>query len=319
MVDIAKTENKYTSKDLKTMQEWSLERKIQVTQTRIMEWYERNNGKVYISFSGGKDSTVLLDLARRIYPNIPAVFIDTGLEYPELREFVKTVSNVVWLKPRMIFRRVIEEFGYPIISKRIAGYISTAKRDPNSISAKYLRGEIDSKMFGLDNGKYAYIVDSPFKVSNYCCTVMKKQPNIHYSKKTGNKPIFATMACESVNRRNDWLKHGCNAFDGKEPKSKPMSFWTEQDVLAYLSMFKIPYASVYGDIEKDKNGRYFTTGCNRTGCIFCSFGCHLEKEPNRFQKLKQTHPKIWDYCMKSWSDGGLGMREVLDYINVKYE
>ena len=49
------------------MQGWSLERKIRVTQTRIMEWYMRYDGQVFISFSGGKDSTVLLDLARRVY------------------------------------------------------------------------------------------------------------------------------------------------------------------------------------------------------------------------------------------------------------
>ena len=88
------SDNRYTPEDLKIMQSWSLERKIQVTQTRIIEWYQKNNGKVYVSFSGGKDSTVLLDLVRRIYPDVPAVFIDTGLEYPELREFVKTIQNV---------------------------------------------------------------------------------------------------------------------------------------------------------------------------------------------------------------------------------
>lgn len=118
-------EMKYTNEDLRIMQSWSLERKIQVTQTRIMEWYIKNQGKVYVSFSGGKDSTVLLDLVRRIYPDVPAVFIDTGLEYPELREFVKTIDNVIWLKPSMNFRKVIETFGYPIVSKRIAGYISS--------------------------------------------------------------------------------------------------------------------------------------------------------------------------------------------------
>ena len=90
-------ENKYTTADLKEMQAWSLERKIQVTQTRILEWYMKNGGQVYVSFSGGKDSTILLDLARRIYPDIPAVFVDTGLEYPEIREFVKTIENVTWL------------------------------------------------------------------------------------------------------------------------------------------------------------------------------------------------------------------------------
>lgn len=121
-------ENKYTVEDLRIMQSWSLQRKIQVTQTRIIEWYQKNNGKVYVSFSGGKDSTVLLDLARRIYPDIPAVFIDTGLEYPELREFVKSISNVVWLKPDMNFRKVIETYGYPIISKNVSRAIHDVKK-----------------------------------------------------------------------------------------------------------------------------------------------------------------------------------------------
>ena len=79
--------------------------------------------KIYNSFSGGKDSTVLLDLVRRVFPDCPAVFIDTGLEYPELRDFVKTIDNVVWLKPEMNFKKVIETYGYPIISKEISGLV----------------------------------------------------------------------------------------------------------------------------------------------------------------------------------------------------
>jgi len=76
---------------------------------------------------------------------------------------------------------------------------------------------------------------------------------------------------------------------------------------------------VYGDIKKDNNGNLFTTKCQRTGCVFCAYGCHLEKEPNRFQRLKETHPKLWEYCMKPWDEGGLGMREVLEYIGVNIE
>lgn len=83
------------------MQKWSLERKIQVAQTRIIEWYQHWDGQVYVSFSGGKDSTVLLDLVRRIYPEVEAIFCDTGLEYPEIRQFVKEFENVTILRPKM--------------------------------------------------------------------------------------------------------------------------------------------------------------------------------------------------------------------------
>ncbi len=87
------------------MQSWDLDRKIQVTTARIMEWYEHYNGLVYVAFSGGKDSTVLLDLVRRIYPDVPAVFCDTGLEFPEIRQFAMSVNNVVVLRPEMNFKK----------------------------------------------------------------------------------------------------------------------------------------------------------------------------------------------------------------------
>lgn len=304
------------------MQSWSLERKIQVTQTRIMEWYIKNDGKVYVSFSGGKDSTVLLDLARRIYPYIPAVFIDTGLEYPELREFVKTIPNVTWVRPEMSFRKVIDIYGYPLISKEVSLKIEGTRSKPNGYAAQSFNSNSDKiKKYGkrYDLSRWKFLLDAPFKISNKCCTVMKKNPAKKYEKETGFKPIIGTMTCESQARKTAWIMHGCNAFDAKRPSSQPMSFWTEQDILTYLSTFNIPYAPVYGDIIKDKNGKLKTTGCSRTGCVFCGFGCHLEKEPNRFQRLKQTHPKLWDYCMRDWSDGGLGMKEVLEFIGINVE
>lgn len=116
-----------TMEELKELQSQTLERKIQITQTRIMEWYIRYKGQVYVSFSGGKDSTVLLDLARRCFPDIEAVFVDTGLEYPEIREFVKTHENVTILRPKMGFKDVIEKYGYPVISKEVANCVEGAR------------------------------------------------------------------------------------------------------------------------------------------------------------------------------------------------
>ena len=304
------------------MQAWPLSRKIQVTQTRIIEWYQKWHGQVYISFSGGKDSTVLLDLARHIYPDIPAVFCDTGLEYPEIREFVKTKENVVWLRPKMSFRKVIETYGYPIGSKEISQKIYDYRRNPMGYAAGSFDADSDHiKKYGKGYllTKWIPLRDSDYPVSHQCCNVMKKQPAKLYEKETGRKPIIATMTCESHLRKTVWMKHGCNAFDAKRPTSQPMSFWTERDVLEYLSTFDIPYASVYGNIIRNEDGTLQTTGCDRTGCIFCGFGCHLEKEPNRFQKLKQTHPKLWEYCMKPWDSGGLGMKDVLAFIGVKTE
>ena len=125
------------------------------------------------------------------------------------------------------------------------------------------------------------------------------------------------MACESKARETSWKIHGCNAFDSKRPSSQPLSFWTKQDILKYIQKYNLKYASVYGDIV-EKDGKLITTGCSRTGCVFCMYGCHLEPEPNRFQRLKETHPKLYEYCLKPWDKGGLGMKEVLDFSHIKY-
>lgn len=307
-------ESKYTKEDLKAMQELPLYRKILITQTRIIEWYEKNHGKVYVSFSGGKDSTVLLDIVRKIYPDVPAVFIDTGLEYPEIREFVKTIDGSVWLRPEMGFRQVIETFGYPLISKEVSQKIYEARNKPDgAAAARFDDNSPHNIKWGnrFSMSKWAWLKDGQIPISHMCCNIMKKKPAKKYEKETGNKPIVASMACESQNRRTAWLRNGCNSFNSKRPISQPMSFWTEQDILTYLSEFNVPYCPVYGEIRKDQNSKLYTTKCERTGCVFCGFGCHLEKEPNRFQKLKMTHPKLWEYCMRPWSRGGLACEKCL--------
>ena len=313
-----------TRQELQLLQALPLELKIMKTKQRVREWVQRFGvDGVYVSFSGGKDSTVLLDIARKIYPDIEAVFVDTGLEYPEIREFVKSKDNVSWIYPikydkekkewvRTNFKEVIKTCGYPVISKRVAGYVESSKRNPNCKRAQYLKGEIKNSLYG--NGKYAYLIDAPFKISESCCNAMKKQPMKKFVKDTGKHPIIGTMASESISRTITWQKQGCNAFEKSDPTSQPLSFWTEQDILQYLKQFNIPYASIYGDIVENEHGKLMTTGVSRTGCMFCMFGVHLEKNPNRFQRMAVTHPQLYDYCINK-----LGCGKVLDYIGVNYQ
>lgn len=321
------------------MQGWSLERKIQVSQTRILEWYLRYDNLCFISFSGGKDSTVLAYLAAQIcqIQNCRLVlwFSDTGLEFPELKSHVKTYGRRLQERfpdlevetvidhprdrkgSRISFREVLLTYGYPILSKNISRKIGDVQKlGQNCYAARCFDGR---EAGTYDLRKWKFVIDAPFKVSSRCCDILKKNPSHKFANRTGRVPVIGTMAGESQYRRMNWLKNGCNAFDKNEPSSQPLSFWTEQDILEMLVRFHIPYASVYGEIKKDDSGTWYTTGYSRTGCMYCAYGAHLEKEPNRFQRLKQTHPKIWDFCMEPVEEGGLGMREVLKYIHVKIE
>lgn len=319
-------QNEHSREQLKELQALNLESKVILTKARIKEYMAHFDGMAYVSFSGGKDSTVLLHIARELYPDLPAVFCDTGLEYPEIREFVKTFDNVEWVHPikwdkwsqtwqRTSFKDVITTYGYPVISKAQAQFIYDY-RHTNSERVKEQR--LNGNAYG--RGKIAdcnkFLIDAPFEISSKCCDVLKKAPARHYEKLTGRHPIVATMAVESMLRQSSWLQHGCNIYDGKHPTSRPMSFWTEQDVLEYIYKTGIFCAPPYGDIVLDKYGWYSTTGLNRTGCVFCCFGLQFEGKPNRFQKLKKSHPDLWEYCMKPLESGGCGLQTVCDFMNI---
>lgn len=301
------------AKELAIRQRLPLDVKVSASLDKIEQWYKSWNGKVYVSYSGGKDSTVLLHLVRQIYQDVPAVFCDTGLEYPEVRKIALENADVV-IKPKMTFKQVIERYGYPFPSKEQAMYIRQY-RHTNSEKLKNLRwnGFPPNGRFKISK-KWRYLVDAPFDVSEQCCDVMKKRPFKAYEKQTGRKPIIGNMADESRIRFQEYLRNGCNAFDLKRPKSTPIAFWTEQDILRYIMENDIEYASCYGQIIGTANGRLCTTGVDRTGCMFCLFGIHLDKEPNRLQKMENEYPKQYRYCIDK-----LGIGEVLDYVGIPYE
>ena len=304
--------------ELIMLQSLPLDIKIAKSKRRIQEWIEHyGEDKVYISFSGGKDSTVLLDLVRQTsYSNIPAVFVDTGLEYPETKEFVKTIDNVTILRPKMSFKQVIEKYGYPMVSKEQANYLDDIRTSTEKMRIRRLEGNEQGR-FKLSK-KWHYLIDAPFKVSHRCCLVMKKEPAKRYEHETGRVPFIGTLAEESTLRQQSYLKTGCNAFEGKRPNSTPLGFWKEQDILEYIYINKLPINKAYGDVVYEENllgnKKYSTTKCDRTGCIYCGFGVHLEKEPNRYQRLELTHPQLYNYCMNK-----LGFKEVCKYMNIPYK
>ena len=315
-------ENALEEWQMKTRSGYPLDLKIQMSLSRIRSWYEHHQGKVSVSYSGGKDSSVLLHLVRQLYPNTPAVFCDTGLEYPEIRRFARETENVIVLKPKMNFQEVVKKYGWPAVSKRNAQYIHEAGCGSIGSATHTLRltgmtskGEYLS--LGKIPNKWLYLVDEVragnLKINHRCCHVMKKAPLHKHIKETGQYPYVGVTATESKDRELSWKRFGCNAYNMKNPMSRPLMAWTEQDILQYLLDNKLKMSSVYGNIVKDDTGKLSLTGVSRTGCMFCMFGAHMEKYPNRFEKMKKTHPKQWAFITQKMGGG-----KVLDLLKVPW-
>lgn len=291
---------------IKQRQSLSLALKENITALRIRQWYEYWDGNVYVAFSGGKDSTVLLHKIRELYPQVPAIFCDTGLEFPEIRQFVRTISNTIWIKPKMNFRVVLEKYGYPVISKEQAKYIREVQRGTTQYMEDKRRGKVlgrNGKPDGAVSKKWRYLMDQDkIMISERCCDIMKKRPFYQYEQRTNRKGYIGSMAGDSRLRSQSITRYGCNAFDMKHPQSRPLAMWLEQDIWDYIRKYNIPYSEIY------------KIGYERTGCAFCMFGIHMEKEPNRFQMMSWTHPKLHSYCINK-----LGCGKVMDLIRVPYE
>ena len=245
---------------------------------------------MYISFSGGKDSTVLLHLAQTIFPNIKAMFIMTGNEFPDVcrfvRELKRTGSNIDIIKPKYTPREIWEKYGFPIGSKIIAENIHSIRINPNTTKSKKALGIINQQSVFCLGQKWHYLINEKYETSNKCCDILKKRPAHQYQQQTGRHPIIGTMAEESILRERTYLKNGgCNIFRNEGINtSLPLSIWTEKDIWQYIHQYNVRISDIY------------QKGANRTGCMGCGFGAQF-KHDNRFDLLYSIYPKCYDLIM----------------------
>jgi len=293
-----------TYNELKYRQSWTLEQKIDHAVGAVSVFAGKVNRQIYCSVSGGKDSGVMLDIVRRfVDKDVPAVFCNTGNEYPDVIKLVRQTENLIMIRPDMRVGQIIEKYGFPLVSKEQSRYINQAK---HTKSEKLLNIRLygGAKGIGKIAERWKFLIKAPFNVSEKCCDYLKKKPFQKFHKETGLYPIIGTMAGESRLRLQKWLKHGCNSFDEKSGASYPLSIWTENDVWAYIRKFNLPYAHVYD------------MGLRRTGCMFCGFGCHLNND-SRFHFLKEYNPKIYEHFMKM-ENSGITYKEALQYCGIDF-
>ena len=290
-----------TVEELHNRQQWTLAQKIDHSLGVIDQFIARMDGKVYLSFSGGKDSTVLLHLCEIIKPDIKCVFVNTGCESVDVVRFVekmKAAHNIEVIRPKLTPRQVWAKYGFPLVSKDQAFKIDLVRKNPNSASAqKFMR---DSNKFTISKC-FRYLCDTEkckYHTSAVCCNKLKKDPCKRYEHESGLRPIVATMASESMLRETDYLRVGqCNKFDQGHEKSKPLSIWMEEDIWQFIRENNIEIAEIYAK------------GVDRTGCVGCGFGAQM-KDDRRMETFYRLYPKYYNMVL-NFENNGVTYREAL--------
>ena len=304
---------------------------------------------------GGLDSITLYMFLRSIGIDAPGISVSyledlsiqkvhTELGIEKLKSAVKYVdeNGTVhrWSKPD-----IIQEFGFPVLSKEIAGKIETLanpternktvrhaivtgetgayggfqKNSRMKMSQKWLE-----KFGGYANKEEGTNYQIPnFKVSSKCCYYLKEKPCDDWAKEHNSVPFLGLMASEGGRRAKSLRINGCNYFGKSTIRSAPFAIFSRQDILQLALDLNVPIPEIYGTIERKEDGTLYTTKAQRTGCSMCGFGIHLEKRPHRFDQLKERNIKEWEYwmfkcCTDPITGEKYGWSRVLDYIGVEY-
>lgn len=329
---------------MQALQSLPYEVKVKKAKQRIREFIygcDQLGYNTHVSV-GGLDSITLLCLIRSMGIDIPAVSVST-LEDKSIIQVHKQLG-VIMLKPLKTKHEVLQDEGFPVISKKIATKIM-ALQEPTEKNATIrhaiITGECGEKghfatnsamqlpkkwleLFGgyeNENEGTNYQIP-PFKVSSKCCEIMKERPCDIWAKENNSKPFLGLMASEGGRRQEALEEHGCNYFGKTTIRSAPFAPFLRNDLLQLALDLNVPIPEIYGHIERDPNGNLKTTGAQRTGCEMCGFGIHMEKRPHRFDKLYDRNPKAWDYwmykCCTDENGNKYGWGLVLDYIGVDW-
>ena len=296
------------------------------------EFYRQLDGQCYVAV-GGLDSITLYLFLRSNGIDVPAVSV-SNLEDKSIQKVHKALG-VQELKPLKSKVKVIREFGWPVISKEVAGKISTIQHPTErnkTVRHAIITGETGAQggyrtgtkmqmkqkwlnLFGGadEEGLELGYKEADFLVSDKCCYYLKEMPCEIYRKESGRWPYMGLMASEGGRREKALAVNGCNYISETTKRSCPFATFNRQDILTLALEMDVWYQEnhqlfpgekldtivpeIYGTIQRDEKGDLYTTDAQRTGCSMCGFGIHMEDRPHRFDLLWERNPKEWDFWM----------------------
>lgn len=334
-------------------QKYPYEVKVKYAEKKCYEFIEgcKERGLNCHVSVGGMDSITLLCFLRNLGIDIPATSCSSW-EDASIQKIHRQLG-VIALPPakhpdggRWSKVKVLQEFGFPVLSKEIAAKIELLEHPSEknrTVRHAIITGEtgeyggwqknsrmkLSQKWLNLfagyenENEGTNYQI-APFLVSSKCCYYLKEKPSNDWAKEHNSAPFVGLMASEGGRREKALKMHGCNYFGKTTVRSAPFAIFNRQDILQLALDLKVPVPEIYGSIEKKDSGELYTTLAQRTGCSMCGFGIHLETRPHRFDLLRDRNPKEWEFwmyrCCRDKSTGEVfGWGRALDYIGVKWE
>lgn len=283
--------------------------KITKAMERIEQLFYETEGKCYLSFSGGKDSTVILALIKmceEIYTipksGIPAVFSNTGIELGATVDFVKWVKNnwyenVHIIKPEKTFSWIINNEGKPMKSKIKSQFLSRYQKGNRSENTmKNILGENGKLIKAKLANKDMHLLHDNFdiKVSDKCCLILKKKPFEKYNREhdmrgyiLGERVAEGGIRYTSASKRINEGGKLCTKTKGNYIIKLPIIDWTDEDVDNFINKYNVPLSKAYTE-----------QGYKRTGCFLCPFALNIEQNLQKLYKYEPNRYKASMFWLK---------------------